>query len=81
LSQYDGEASVARVHRKEYDHEQLVNRSEGVVPLVMIGGQVAWENDQLSDQLGAQPMGRLLRGQAASIKSDLKQQTPQAKAA
>lgn len=65
LSQYDGEANVARVHRKEYDHEQLVNRSEGVVPLVMIGGKVAWEKDQLSENLGAEPMGRLLKGKAA----------------
>jgi len=81
LNQYDGEANVARVHRKEYDHEQLVNRSEGVVPLVMIGGNVAWENDQFSDNLGNKPMGRLLRGKAASTKSELKQQMPQSKAA
>jgi len=81
LSQYDGEANVTRVHRKEYDHEQLVNRSEGVVPLVMISGNVAWENDELSENLGAKPMGRLLKGKAASPQSDLKQPTPQSKAA
>lgn len=58
---YDGEGSVQRVHRKEYDHPQLVNRSDGVVPLVMINGQIAWENDVFSEQLGLQKMGRLLK--------------------
>jgi N-acyl-D-aspartate/D-glutamate deacylase len=65
LSLYDGEANVARIHREEYDQAQLVNRSEGVVPLVMIGGKIAWEEDAFSDQLGQEPMGRLLRGNAA----------------
>ena len=58
---YDGEQNVRRVHRKEYDHAQLVNRSDGVVPLVLINGQVVWEGDQFSDQLGKTKMGRLLK--------------------
>lgn len=61
LANYDGEQNVKRVHRKEYDHSQLVNRSEGVVPLVLINGQVAWQNDQFSGQLGKAKMGRLLK--------------------
>jgi len=32
-----------------------------VVPFVMIGGHVAWENNQFTDGLGQKPMGRLLR--------------------
>ena len=61
LANYDGEGNVQRIHREEFQHEQLVNRSDGVVPFVMIGGQVAWENDQFTPDLGQKPMGRLLR--------------------
>ena len=61
LANYDGEANVIRQFRNEYNHEQLVNRSDGVVPLVMISGNIAWENDDFSRELGEKPMGRLLR--------------------
>jgi N-acyl-D-aspartate/D-glutamate deacylase len=65
LASYDGEANVIRQFRPEYNHEQLVNRSEGVVPLVMIGGNVAWENDGFSSELGERPMGQLLKASPA----------------
>ncbi len=61
LAKYDGESNVQRVHREEFQHEQLVNRSNNVVPLVMIGGHSAWENDNFASDLGQKPMGRLLR--------------------
>mgnify|MGYP000863195553 FL=1 len=61
LANYDGERNVQRVHREEFQHEQLVNRSDSVVPLVMIGGHTAWENNTFADDLGTKPMGRLLR--------------------
>ena len=61
LASYDGESNVQRVHREEFQHEQLVNRSDSVVPLVMIGGHTAWENNTFADDLGTKPMGRLLR--------------------
>ena len=61
LENYDGEQNVQRVHREEFQHEQLVNRSDGMVPFVMIGGHVAWENGQFTPDLGQKPMGRLLR--------------------
>ena len=61
LADYDGEENVQRVFRKEYDHDQLVNRSDGVVPLVLISGQVAWEGQKFSSQLGKTKMGRLLK--------------------
>jgi N-acyl-D-aspartate/D-glutamate deacylase len=65
LAEYDGEDNVQRVFREEYQHEQLVNRSDGVVPLVMIGGHTAWEADQFSEQLGRERMGRVLRSVSA----------------
>ena len=61
LENYDGEKNVQRVHREEFQHEQLVNRSDDVVPLVMIGGHTAWENNNFASDLGQKPMGRLLR--------------------
>lgn len=61
LAQYDGEANVQRVFREDFEHDQLVNRSDGVVPLVVINGQVAWQDTQFSPILGKQKMGQLLR--------------------
>lgn len=61
LAEYDGETSAQRIHREEFSHEQLVNRSDGVVELVMIGGHRAWEDTQFAADLGEKPMGRLLR--------------------
>jgi N-acyl-D-aspartate/D-glutamate deacylase len=61
LQDYDGEKNVQRVHREEFKHEQLVNRSDDVVPLVMIGGHTAWEKNNFDSDLGQKPMGRLLR--------------------
>lgn len=60
LAAYDGERSAQRIQREAFGHEQLVNRSEGVVDLVMIGGKVAWQHDEPTPQLGKEPMGRLL---------------------
>jgi len=61
LANYNGESNVQRIHREEFQHEQLVNRSDGVVPFVMIGGHAAWENNEFTSDLGQKPMGRLLR--------------------
>lgn len=61
LKNHDGEANVQRIYRKEYEYQQLVNRSDGVLPLVMINGEVAWENDSFSDELGTKAMGSLLK--------------------
>lgn len=61
LSNYEGEDHVERIYRKEFKHDQLVNRSEGVVPLVMINGQEAWAKDKFSKSLGKEKMGSLLK--------------------
>ena len=68
LATYNGEQSVARVYREEFQAQQLVNRSDGVVNLVMIGGQTAYENNAFSSTLGVQPMGRLLRSVATAAR-------------
>ncbi len=61
LAEYDGETSTHRIYREEFRSEQLVNRSDGVVELVMIGGNIAWENNEFAHDLGQKSMGRLLR--------------------
>jgi len=61
LRSYDGEAGVQRVLRPEFEHEQLVNRSDGVVSYVMINGQPAWTGKDYVDGYGEKQMGRLLR--------------------
>ncbi len=61
LNRYDGEANIQRIYREEFQNPQLVNRSEGVVPLVVIGGKVAWEGSEFSKDLGKQRFGQLLR--------------------
>lgn len=61
LANYDGEAHVERIYREEFQHNQLVNRSSGVVPLVMINGKIVWQNDQFSEDLGKTRIGRLLK--------------------
>ena len=60
LKKYDGEKHVARVFREEFNHEQLVNRSDNVVPLVIIGGHVAWEDEKFSKDLGQEQFGSSL---------------------
>lgn len=61
LNNYDGEANVQRIYRDEFQHQQLVNRSDGVVPLVLIGGHVASVEGRLAEQLGQVKMGSLLK--------------------
>ena len=61
LRSYDGEANVQRILREEFGHEQLVNRSDGVVDLVMINGQIAWRGESFTSDFAKAPMGRLLK--------------------
>lgn len=67
LAQYDSEAQTQLVHRAEFDHEQMVNRSDQVVRQVWIAGQLAWHEGQFAPALGKQAMGQCLRiGQDAA---------------
>lgn len=65
LTAYDGEAGVQRIYREEFEHEQLVNRSDGVVSATIIGGKVAWRKDRFADDLNDQKYGRVLKAQNA----------------
>ncbi len=61
LAEYDGENSVQRVFRTEFNYEQLVNRSDGIVPLVVINGKIAWRDNKFSATLGCTKYGDLLK--------------------
>jgi len=61
LRRYDSESRMQFIWREDYPHEQLVNRSDGVVPMVFIGGRLAWNGDAFSEGFGRNRFGRALR--------------------
>ncbi len=67
LSAYDGEVNVERIYRKEFEHEQLVNRSDGVVSAVIIGGKTVWEAGAFSEKLNQEAFGQPLLANAPDI--------------
>jgi N-acyl-D-aspartate/D-glutamate deacylase len=62
LSRYQSEANTHLVWRAELQHQQMVNRSEGVVAATLTGGRVVWRLGQLTSRLGREPLGRVLLG-------------------
>jgi N-acyl-D-aspartate/D-glutamate deacylase len=60
LRRLDHHNTVKRQYREEFQHEQLVNRTDGVVPLVMIAGHAAWNGDDFDQSLGQTRMGTVL---------------------
>jgi len=66
LAKYDGESNVERIFREEYQHPQLVNRSDDVVPLVLIKGKIAWQQNSFADSLGQERFGDLLKPKTAA---------------
>jgi N-acyl-D-aspartate/D-glutamate deacylase len=60
MRRLDHHKTVRRQYREEFQHEQLVNRTDGVVPLVMIAGHPAWNGDDFDQSLGQTRMGTVL---------------------
>jgi len=60
LARWNPEVNVRRVYREVFEHEQLVNRSDGVVRQVVIGGKLAWDGEDFTEDFGHTRMGRLL---------------------
>lgn len=48
-------------YRDIFDHEQMVNRPEGIVDRVWIAGNCVWIHDGFTDGFGQRPLGQLLR--------------------
>lgn len=61
LAVYDSEASSRFIWREEYEHEQMVNRSEGVVAAVFVGGEKVFTPGGFSSAAGRKTLGRALR--------------------
>ncbi len=69
LAAHDGVANTKRVWRDLLENDQLVNRSDGVVPLTMIAGRALWRDGVFTDDFENEKCGRVLladRGHAAA---------------
>jgi N-acyl-D-aspartate/D-glutamate deacylase len=60
LSSYDSDASRTIIYRDDFENEQLVNRSDGVVEHTIIAGHSAWLDGDFTPELGRVKMGRPL---------------------
>jgi hypothetical protein len=60
LRGYDTDASRRMVYRDIFEHEQLVNRSDGVVTGVFIAGEQVWDGRACTSALGTRRLGRPL---------------------
>ena len=60
LAKHNGEAATQRIYRDVLQHDQLVNRSDGVVAQVFINGACVWQNDAFTPVFEAEKLGRVL---------------------
>jgi N-acyl-D-aspartate/D-glutamate deacylase len=60
LRRWDPEQTYRHVWRECFEHRQIVNRPEGVVRQVMIGGRLAWNEGQATERYGLERFGRVL---------------------
>jgi len=60
LLKYDTDANRRMVYRDIFEHEQLVNRSDGVVAAVFIAGEQVWDGREFMPVLGTRKLGRAL---------------------
>ena len=57
LAAYDGEASVQYTYRESFDCHQLVNRAEGHVKGVFVGGEQIWSHKKGINAVGHTAFG------------------------
>jgi N-acyl-D-aspartate/D-glutamate deacylase len=70
LRSYDTDASRRMVYRDIFEHEQLVNRSDGVVTAVFIAGEQVWDGREFTAALGTRRLGRPLAAGPAAVASE-----------
>jgi len=61
LRNWDCNDTREYIYRDTLEHEQLVNRPQGIVEQVYIRGELACQNDEFTEVLGSKPLGRALR--------------------
>lgn len=64
LRAWDPEKTYRFVWRDCFEAKQLVNRPEGVVAAVLIGGRLAWEAGAYTPEFGQRRFGRVMLNQA-----------------
>jgi len=69
LAAHDENEGRALIYREELEHNQMLNRSDGVVTHVWVAGQVAMNEQGLNPDLGKKQMGKLLRFRQRTIHS------------
>jgi N-acyl-D-aspartate/D-glutamate deacylase len=60
LEVYEGENSVQRIYREDFEHEQLVNRSDGVVTATIVSGRAIWQNSKFANDINKSKYGKCL---------------------
>lgn len=71
LAAYDSEANTQPVFRDAFDHEQMVNRSDGVVTHTFVAGKLAWTGNDFGAELGKSRMGRVLVHRSKEAAADI----------
>ena len=61
LRNWDSNDTRQLHYRELFQHDQMVNRPEGVVTRVLIRGETAWCDGAVTEALGSRPLGRALR--------------------
>ncbi|MEZ5570387.1 MAG: amidohydrolase family protein [Halioglobus sp.] len=61
LKNWDSNDCRVLEYRELFQHEQMLNRSEGVVTTVLINGEPVWQDGAATRALGSQKLGRALR--------------------
>ena len=68
LDNWNSNATRELRYRELFEHDQMVNRSDGVVSCVLIAGEPVWQDGEFTEALGRQQLGRALR--AGSLNRD-----------
>ena len=61
LKDWNCDATRKLEFRELFQHNQMVNRPEGIVSRVYIRGEPVWDGSDFTDVLGSRPLGRALR--------------------
>jgi N-acyl-D-aspartate/D-glutamate deacylase len=61
LQVWDSNDSRVLQYRELFKHQQMLNRSDGVVTSVLINGEPVWQDGEATNVLGGQRLGRALR--------------------
>ena len=61
LKAWDSNDNRQLHYRELFQHDQMINRSDGVVTCVMINGEPVWQEGDVTAALGSRPLGRALR--------------------